>query len=203
MRKIATAAALALAAVGSAGAAGAQSFDDFVTVCGSNDLDPAVVRAAADGLGWAALPESALQAFSNDADGEAPFTPLFVMASSGDGVGLLIFARTEMPLGEGAADADLCMFLTEEVSDAEARTRLEGLGLGSLIQDDEEEGAYMVYSRGPDGVRDEKALAGASDEEMTAILRDRPLFMMGFDPGDQLGLVKVRFRGDSPADGGN
>lgn len=38
---------------------------------------------------------------------------------------------------------------------------------------------------------------------MAARLRERPVFMMGFDPGEQLGLVKVRLRGESLAGGGN
>jgi hypothetical protein len=187
-------AALTLTTAGWAGTAGAQSFDDFMTMCGSTDVDATAVRKAAEGLGWIALPDSLVKTFKPDADADTPFVPVFMMAAPGDEVGLLAYATAAMPLGEQTFPAETCMLITESVAQTAAHAGLESLNLAVLRDDEDEEGAYMAFSRTAAGVRDEGALDEASDEDVAAVLRDRPVFLMGYIPGQQTILIKARIR---------
>lgn len=192
-KKIAAVAALVLAAAGWTGTAQAQSFDDFMTMCGSTDVDEAAVRSAAEKLGWTALPDSLVKTFGEGGDAATPVRPRFIMAAPGDQVGLLTFATTEMPLGGGNAPAQACMLLTQSVGADTAQHRLEALKLGTLREEDGAAGAYMLFSRTANGFRDEGALNDAEDETIAAALRDRQVYLMGFSPGPQTILIKARF----------
>lgn len=185
-------AALTLTTFGWAGTAGAQSFGDFMTMCGSTDVESAAVREAAEGLGWAALPESLVRTFAGEADADMPFKPVFMMAAPGDEVGLMAFATAEMPLGDASVPAEVCMMITESVAETAVRQGLEALNIAELHEEGGEDGSYMVFSRTAGGFRDEGVLSEASDEEIAAVLRDRPVFLLGYVPGHQMILIKAR-----------
>ena len=199
--KIAAIAVLALTAAGWAGGAQAQSFNDFMTLCGSTDVEEAAVRSAGEKLGWVDLPDEIVKSFADGADPEMPIRPRFMMTGPDGQPGILAFATSEMPLGGGNAPAEVCMLLSGAIASDQAHEGLEALNLAALYEEDSETGAYMLFSRTARGVRDEGALNDKGDDAIAAALRDRPIYLMGYIPGPEVILVKARFTAPGTAPG--
>lgn len=178
--------------------AAAEPFDDFVNLCVNNDGRREVVIAKAEERGWFRLPAEALPE-----DGEFRDTVAFLSANPEDhpngmpaDLRMIMVGRgdSEKLLGVTSLEMEACaVVLLAETSDSASWAgrldRMLGFGAKSTGED-----PLWVFSRAGSGFRSEADLMDLPDDQLSAVAKQRDLFIAGLLGEDYSGLLFAAIR---------